>query len=101
MVYTESEEKYDGIIVDLEYPDNFRTRLVNNRGYISIKKRMFFIGNPFMGYYVGIRPQPDGQQNIWFGDYHLGHLDMDTGLLNPESMVKYHKGNLRKPLPMS
>ena len=101
MVYTESENKYDGIIEDLEYPDNFRTRLVNNRGYISIKRRMFFIGNPFMGYYVGIRPQKDGQQNVWFGDYFLGFLDMDTGLLQPESIVKFNKGNLRKPLPMS
>ena len=69
MIYTASEIKYDSIIEDLEYPGKFRTRLVNNRGYISIKRRMFFIGNPFMGYYVGIRPQKDGQQNVWFGDY--------------------------------
>ncbi|MCK5198361.1 MAG: hypothetical protein KAR21_08425 [Spirochaetales bacterium] len=101
MVYTESKDKYVGVIENLEYPGTFRTRLVNNRGYISIKKRMFFIGNPFMGYYIGIRPQTDGQQNVWFGDYFLGSLDMDTGLLQPESIVTFRKGNLRKPLPMS
>ena len=69
MIYTASEIKYDGIIEDLENPGTFRTRLVTNRGYISIKRRMFFIGNPFMGYYVGLRPQKDGQQNVWSGDY--------------------------------
>jgi len=101
MVYTESEDKYEGVIEDIEYPGTFRTWLVNNRGYISIKQRMFFIGNPFMGYNVGIRPQTDRQQNVWFGDYLLGALDMDTGLLQPESIVTFNKGNLRKPLPMS
>ena len=45
-----------------------------------------------MGYYVGIRPQKDGQQNVWFGDYFLGSLDMDTGLLQPEAIVKFNKG---------
>jgi transposase InsO family protein len=101
IVYQESERKYEGVIEDLEYPGNFRVRMVNNRGYVSIKKRMFFVGNPFMGYYVGIRPQPDGLQNVWFGDYLLGSLDMDTGLLVPEMSVKCREGNLRKPLPMS
>lgn len=100
-VYTESEIKYEEEIQDLEYPGAFRTRLVNNRGYVSIKSRMFFIGNPFMGYYIGIRPQPNGQQDVWFGDYNLGYLDQDTGLLKPEARVTYRKGNLRKPLPMS
>lgn len=101
MVYTESDVKYDGVIADIEYSGLFRSRLVNNRGYISIKKRMFFIGNPFMGYFVGIRPQPDGEQKVWFGDYLLGSLDMDTGLLNPENSVLYMKGNAIRPLPMS
>ncbi len=62
---------------------------------------MFFMGNPFMSYYVGIRPQAAGRQNVWFGEYLLGSLDMDTELLQPESLVKFKKGNLRKPLPMS
>jgi len=101
MIYTKSEEIYEGVIEEWEYPDSFRLRRVNNRGYISIKQRMFFIGNPFMGYYIGIRPQKNGSLNIWFGDYFLGELDMDTGLLNPEAILKYKKGSLRKPLPMS
>jgi transposase InsO family protein len=101
MVYIKSNVKYDGVIEDLEYPGNFRNRLVNNRGYISIKKRMFFIGNPFMGYYVGIRPEKNGDQKVWFGDYLLGTLDLDTGLLNPEKNVLYKKGTMKKLLPMS
>ncbi len=101
MVYTESDEKYVEVIEELEYPGNFRIRMVNDRGFISIKKRMFFIGNPFSGYYIGIRPQPDGQQNVWFGNYYLGYLDIDTSLLKPEHVVRFEEGNLKKPLPMS
>ena len=48
---------------------------------------MFFICHPFIGYYVVIRPKVDRHQNVWFGDYLSGSLDMDTGLLQAESVV--------------
>ncbi len=44
-----------------------------------------------MEYYVLIRPQVDGGQHVWFGDYFLGALDLDTGLLQPESSVEFKK----------
>ena len=100
-VYINSTTRYQLVDQEIEYPGTFRSRRVNDRGFINLKRQRYFIGNPFAGYYVGIKPMKDGEQKVWFGDYRLGSLDMETKLLIPEQCVTYKEGIAIKPLPMS
>ena len=74
---------------------------MNDRGCINLKRQRYFIGNPFAGYYVGIKPVKTGEQIVWFGDYRLGTLDNDTMTLKPERRVTIRPGVAIRPLPMS
>ncbi len=99
-VYCKSDVKFYEY-EELEYPDNYRRRKVNNRGYISIKGDHFFIGNPFTSYYVGIRPIKTGELKVWFGQTLIGCLDKETKLLIPEKRVINKGRKIRRVLPMS
>lgn len=100
-VYTKSERAFIPDLDDLEYPGTYRSRRVNDRGCINLKRQRYFVGNPFAGYYVGIKPMKSGEQIVWFGDYKLGALDADTMTLIPERRVTIRPGVAIKPLPMS
>lgn len=99
--YIRSESDFIPDLEDLEYPGNYRSRRVNDRGCINLKRQRYFIGNPFAGYYVGIKPVKTGEQIVWFGDYRLGILDNDTMTLKPERRVTIRSGVAIRPLPMS
>jgi hypothetical protein len=32
-----------------------KVRMVNDRGFFNLRQRRIFMGNPFAGYYVGIK----------------------------------------------
>jgi hypothetical protein len=100
-VYTCSENEFIPTLEDLEYPGTYRSRRVNDRGCINLKRQRYFIGNPFSGYYVGIKPVKTGEQIVWFGDYRLGTLDNETKTLKPDCRVTIRPGVAIKPLPMS
>jgi hypothetical protein len=61
-VYVRSQKKYLGEQVELRYGRGFKVRMVNDRGYINLRQRRIFVGNPFAGYHVGgkrvYRPPP-------------------------------------------
>ena len=99
-VYCKSEKTYYEY-EELEYPNNFRRRKVNNRGYIIINGQAYFIGNPFTSYYVGLRPQKTGDLNVWFGHALIGSLDEKTKLLIPVKRVINKGRKIRQVLPMS
>jgi transposase InsO family protein len=99
-VYCKSERKFYEH-EELEYPDNYRRRKVNNRGYIIIKGQQYFIGNPFTSYYVGLRPLKTGELKVWFGNALIGSLDEKTKLLIPEKRVINKGRRVRQVLPMS
>ncbi len=100
-VYKKSKRKYDREVVEIDYPLNYKKRFVNSRGYISFKGTRYFVGNPFGGYNIGVKPTKTGQLDVWFGDSFLGHFDDETLLLVPEKKYTLMKRKKRKVLPMS
>ena len=100
-IYKSSDIEYDPDFVEFEYPKNYKTRFVNNRGYINYKGKQYFLGNPFNGYNIGININKQGQMDVWFGESLLGYFDRDTCLLIPETNYTLRKRKRRKVLPMS
>ena len=100
-IYKESEIEYEPGLVEFEYPKNYKSRNVNNRGFLNYKGKRYFIGNPFNGYNMGIQIDRNGQLNVWFGNNLLGYFDKESLLLVPEKNDIFTPREKRKVLPMS
>ena len=86
-VYVKSEKKYLGEYVEMKYGRGFKVRMVNDRGFINLKQKRIFIGNPFSGYHVGVKEFVDKATEVWFGDFLLGALNQNTGLIEPSCNI--------------
>lgn len=82
-LYKPSQKKYDSLDVLIVYGRGYKSRMVNDRGFINYKGKRIFIGNPFAGYNVGIKIV-ECITKIWFDDFLIGIVDDITGLLIPE-----------------
>jgi transposase InsO family protein len=82
-VYVNSERKYKSENVQLKYGQGFKERMVNDRGFLNLNQKRFFVGNPFSGYYVGVKEFIDKPTEVWFGNYLLGIINSNTGLIEP------------------
>jgi len=83
-VYEKSERKYPGEYIEIQYGRGYKVRVVNDRGFINLKQRRIFVGNPFAGYCVGIKEFIDKPTEVWFGKMLLGKINPDNGLIEPE-----------------
>jgi transposase InsO family protein len=87
-VYTRSTRVYDPKLDGIDYPIGFRSRTVNDRGYISFRNERYFIGNPFAGYNVGVKIRRDGNHEVWFDDIFLGIMDSKSCLIVHQENTK-------------
>ena len=83
-VYVKSNRKYPGEHIELRYGKGFKTRYVNDRGYINYDNKRIFIGNPFSGYDVGLKIYVDAPIEVWFSNMMLGKINLDNWLIEPE-----------------
>jgi hypothetical protein len=82
-IYTRSEIKFRHENVELRYGRGCKVRMVNDRGFLNLKQKRIFVGNPFAGYHVGVKEYVDKPVEIFFGNYLLGTINQDTGLIEP------------------
>jgi hypothetical protein len=99
--YIESKIEYEPGLIEFEYPKNYKSRNVNNRGFLNYKGKRYFVGNPFNGYNMGLFIDKTGQINCWFGNNLLGYFDQESLLLIPEKNDIFKPRKKRKVLPMS
>jgi hypothetical protein len=52
--------------------------MVNDRGFFNWKCKRIFVGNPFSGYYVGVKERAGKWAEVWFEDLKLGEINPDT-----------------------
>jgi transposase InsO family protein len=86
-IYIKSLTKYPGEYVELKYGRGFRTRMVNDRGFLNINTLRIFVGNPFAGYHAGVKEFVDKPTEVWFGNFLLGKINPDTGLIEPSCCI--------------
>ncbi|MDR2730018.1 MAG: integrase core domain-containing protein [Treponema sp.] len=82
-IYIKSEMKFLVENVELRYGRGFKVRRVNDRGFLNLKQKRIFVGNPFAGYHAGVKEDVDKPAEVWFGNYLLGVINQDTGLIEP------------------
>jgi transposase InsO family protein len=92
-VYTKSERKFLGELVELKYGRGFKERMVNDRGYINIKQQRVFVGNPFAGYHIGVKQFTDKPTELWFGEFYMGIINPDSGLIEPSNGIIQSSNN--------
>jgi transposase InsO family protein len=78
--YRPSPRPFPDPLPPLDYPPTDPVRQVDAAGKISFRNRAWRIGRAFRGYPVGLRPDPhqDGLWQVFFGDFHIAHLDFRT-----------------------
>jgi hypothetical protein len=86
-IYIKSEIKFLDENVELRYGRGFKIRLVNDRGFLNLKQKRIFVGNPFAGYHAGVKEFVDMPAEVWFGNYLLGVINQDTGLIEPSRNI--------------
>jgi hypothetical protein len=77
-IYVKSDRKYCGPEVEVDYHGKMISRMVNDRGYFNLKTKRIFVGNPFSGYYVGVKERTDKWTEVWFGELKLGEINPET-----------------------
>lgn len=79
-IYVKSERKYEPEDVLIVYGKEYKSRMVNDRGFYNYKNKRIFVGNPFAGYNVGIK-ENESATEVWFDDFLIGTVDKITGLI--------------------
>ncbi len=79
-IYVKSERNYEPEDVLIVYGKEYKSRMVNDRGFYNYKNKRIFVGNPFAGYNVGIK-ENEGETEVWFDDFLIGTVDKITGLI--------------------
>lgn len=85
-VYRKSKIKYEEFDA-FQYPEGFRSRQVNNRGYTNLKGRHVFISNAFNGYNIGVKKTAEGWE-VWFERKLIGIVDGRSFVLVPVEQRK-------------
>lgn len=78
-VYTHSKRKWDGILRDPEYSDNYEIRKIGKAGNISWKGDTYFLSESLRGEVVGIKETEVGIMGIFYGPILLGNIDLNKG----------------------
>ena len=76
--YVKSERKYWGPELEVDYHNKMKSRMVNDRGFFNWKTKRIFVGNPFSGYYVGVKEREGKWIEVWFNYLKLGEINPDT-----------------------
>jgi len=89
-IYVKSRKKYFEDGFEIVYSGRMRTRMVNDRGFFNYQLQRIFVGNPFAGYYVGIKERVGKWSEVWFDNFKLGEINPDTLHIETD-MLKHDK----------
>ena len=64
--------------MEIDYHGKMRSRMVNDRVFFNWKTKRIFVGNPFSGYYVGVKEHSGKWTEVWFEELKLGEINPDT-----------------------
>jgi putative transposase len=75
--------------VALQYPGGWEVRRVRSNGQIKWRGRKRFIGEPFVGYPIGLKLEGKGRYTVGFAGLRIGELwDADEGGMRPAQYAR-------------
>lgn len=100
-IYNKSERAYDGEDFQLEYPNGFLNRKVNDRGAICHRGKKIFITNALQGLFVGVKHRGKILEEVWLNRTILGEIDLTSNLFRSILDSKDRVQETKRALPMS
>jgi len=79
--YRESIRRLPSEIKEPEYNCGVSLRKVNCKGYISIDRHRYFLGDSLVGKYMELVPCDDDQLSICYGNFIIAKLDLNDKML--------------------
>jgi len=79
--YRESIRRLPSEIKEPEYNCGVSLRKVNCKGYISIDRHRYFLGDSLVGKYMELVPCDDDQLSICYGNFIIAKLDLNDRML--------------------
>ena len=83
--YRPSVRSLPSQLPDLTYPSGTTVRSLHQNGVLAFGGQRWYIGKPFGGLPIGLRPSPqaDGQWEVFFSFHRLGLLDLRSPRVSP------------------
>jgi transposase InsO family protein len=82
--YRKSQRVFPSRLPEIHYAKNHQVRRVRSNGEIRWAGRKRFIGEAFIGQFVGLRRRKPGVHTVQFAHLLIGHLhEKDTGAMRP------------------
>jgi hypothetical protein len=76
-LYHPSGHRYDDTERSVQYPEGFVTKKVQPGGHLRFEGDIYFIGEAFAGFPVGIRSNESQEREVFFANVRLGKLIND------------------------
>ncbi|MDD3965755.1 MAG: integrase core domain-containing protein [Candidatus Neomarinimicrobiota bacterium] len=77
-VYVKSKRKYVDTEGAIEYPSDYQLRKVSSAGHIKLFDNIYFITTALKGYNVGLKTIDSEELEVYFSDYMLGIININT-----------------------
>jgi putative transposase len=95
-LYCNSPRQYPGPVEDLDYPQ-MTTRRVHQTGKIKWHNQELFVTQSLAGWSVGLKPNAEGQMEVWFAQLLLGWIDPEAAnFFRADIRPKKHQNNPKK-----
>ena len=98
-IYEPSKRRYRAEEYDYIYPPEYRTRKVNNRGWINFQQERYYISTTMMGFSVGVKWESESELTIRLNNFDLGKIDLHTKLF--EATLDKDQSIQNNTLPIS
>lgn len=76
-IYRKSNRQYKEELQEPEYESGRNLRKVNAKGYISIERKQYYIGESFIGRYLEIQPEAADEIALCYGQFSVARLDLN------------------------
>jgi len=98
-IYEPSKRRYRAEEYDYIYPPEYRTRKVNNRGWINFQQERYYISTTMMGFSVGVKWESESELTVRLNNFDLGKIDLHTKLF--EATLDKDQSIQNNTLPIS
>lgn len=99
-LYRVSERRMPRRLTGFEYPAHFYRRRISKSGWMTWRKRLYFVSSTLHHQTVGLEHKGEGRFDVYFGPVLLGLFDEQQQAMKPYGGRKRSIPNREKVLPM-
>lgn len=93
--YKPSKRTYNELLYEPQYDDGECLRKVNYKGYISINRHRYYLGETFINKYLKIVYQPDDIVALCYGAFQIAKIDLNEQLFISKRIYRINNENCK------